>query len=636
MTLVTGPLPSATAEPAGPVHPDRSTPHASTPSPRRRAAGPGGLAAPGPGGPDQVDRVVRSDVEADRSGWSALVEAGTGGVNQAAALVAAVRADWASADRADLTRPDGPVHPDRSGRTGHTGPGGLDAEPVRVDRTGSTGHTGPGGPGRADRAERIGPSGPGGPVRVDRTDDAGRTEAELSAEAVELIMMGPRKWLRIFYALVGVIALVGQTMAAVDWLGVDLGEGPAGRVLSYLVAGVAVATLEVGGIAILSYADARRRLNEQAFLARVLSAGVAAFAVWVNWRGHLGPGGVATVDASFFAGMSALGYLVYLISTEARRRDRLRAERKLPPTPPVYETGMWLRHPWITRRARALAKANPEWGTYKSWAAADEAYRREGRNRELAAELRSLIAEQVDPRTAEIAVKTFDLDEIAARVRAAADYDGLAAILSDKLTAERITGTKPDRRGQRTGPGGPVQVDRTGRTGPDRADRTGRTEQPSSVRTGGPVRRSEQVNEGGAPDRTEAAPDRRTGPARGTVRTGRRLADDATQELPKVRADQADRTGGPDQADRENVTDLAEHKAGTVEVLSKIRDAFPGYGSWVDLLAAVADRNNAQISINKIREATGMGKGRITPALKHASDDLVPYKTNSSRQEATG
>jgi hypothetical protein len=78
----------------------------------------------------------------------------------------------------------------------------------------------------------------------------------------------------------------------------------------------------------------------------------------------------------FFSGMSALGYLVWLTHTENQRRDRLRATGDLPPTTPAYEVlGHWLRHPWLTQRAKALAKTNPDLGLYGSLAAAREQIR---------------------------------------------------------------------------------------------------------------------------------------------------------------------------------------------------------------------------------------------------------------------
>src|SRR5262249_44685985 len=97
-----------------------------------------------------------------------------------------------------------------------------------------------------------------------------------------------------FYTAVAVIALAGQTGAAVEWLH----WWP-------LFALAAVAAVEFGGIVLSAYADHRRRLGERAWAARALSAAVAAGAVAVNWLGHHD-----RLQGGFFAGMSGLGYLV--------------------------------------------------------------------------------------------------------------------------------------------------------------------------------------------------------------------------------------------------------------------------------------------------------------------------------------
>lgn len=230
--------------------------------------------------------------------------------------------------------------------------------------------------------------------------------------------------LTVFYAVVALIALAGQTGAAVEWLRWPL-----------LFALGAVAAVEFGGIVLSVYGDHRRRLGERALAARILSAAVAAGAVAVNWLGH-----ADRLQAGFFAGMSALGYLVWLLHSGARRRDQLRASGDLPPVPPVYGAWSWLRHPGLTRRARALALADPSLGLYASLAAAREAMRTERRQAAVAALLRRKLAEGRDELAAEIAVSVYDLDEVAARLAAGADYDGLAALLAADLTPDRLAG----------------------------------------------------------------------------------------------------------------------------------------------------------------------------------------------------
>src|SRR5262245_58745023 len=204
-----------------------------------------------------------------------------------------------------------------------------------------------------------------------------------------------------FYVVVLLIALAGQVSGAVEALGIPL-----------IAAIPAVSALELGGIVVMANADVRRRLGERAVASRVLSAAIAAFAVAFNWLAHSNH-----LVGGFFAGMSALGYLVWLMHTENQRRDRLRAKGDLPPTTPAYEVvGHWLRHPWLTRRARSLAKAHPHLGLYDSLAAAREEIRWERRQSAISKVLHRKIRKAVDPSTADIAVAVYDLDEIATRL----------------------------------------------------------------------------------------------------------------------------------------------------------------------------------------------------------------------------
>jgi hypothetical protein len=165
-----------------------------------------------------------------------------------------------------------------------------------------------------------------------------------------------------------------------------------------------------------------------------LSAAIAAGAVTFNWLAH--PNRLA---GGFFAGMSLLGYLVWLTHAENSRRGRLRALGDLPPTTPAYEiVGHWLRHPWLTRRARSLAKANPAFGRYDSLAAAPDQVRAERRRTAIAKVLHRKIRAAVGPTTADIAVAVYDLDVIADRLADQADYDGLTALVAADLAPARL------------------------------------------------------------------------------------------------------------------------------------------------------------------------------------------------------
>lgn len=247
-------------------------------------------------------------------------------------------------------------------------------------------------------------------------------------------MTSSRWLLRSFYVVVLLVALAGQSIAAVAWLHWPL-----------LVALVAVGAVELGGVALSAHADARRQLGERALAARLLSAAVAGGAVAVNWLGH-----TDHMQGGFFAGMSALGYAVWLIDSAARRRDQLRAARMLPPTPPAYGAWQWLRHPALTARARALALADPSLGLYRSLQAAADAVRRERRRAAISTVLHRKIRAAVDPTTADIAVAVYDLDEIAHRLADGADYDGLTALIAADLAPARLAVDPPTREPRRT------------------------------------------------------------------------------------------------------------------------------------------------------------------------------------------
>jgi hypothetical protein len=228
---------------------------------------------------------------------------------------------------------------------------------------------------------------------------------------------------RLFYLVVLGISLTGAGIAAKDWLD---WFAP--------FAFLAVGAVELGGVALSVHADHRRQLGESAYAARFLSASVAIGAVLVNYFGHADK----PFQAYFFAGMSALGYSVWLIDSAAKRRDALRASNKLKDTAPVYGAFQWIKSPMLTRKARELAIENPALGRNGSlWAARDKT-REEKRSAAIAEALRKRITEHVDPTMATIAVNTYDLDEIANRLAEGADYDGLTAILSAELIPARL------------------------------------------------------------------------------------------------------------------------------------------------------------------------------------------------------
>jgi hypothetical protein len=236
-----------------------------------------------------------------------------------------------------------------------------------------------------------------------------------------------------FYVVVLLVALAGQVSGAVETLHIPL-----------VAAIPAVGALELGGIVVLANADVRRRLGERANASRLLSVVIAAGAVAFNWLAHSDH-----LLGGFFAGMSALGYLVWLMHTENQRRDRLRATGDLAWTTPAYEVvGHWLAHPWLTRRARSMAKADPTLGLYDSLAAARAAVRRERRQSAISKVLHRKIRAAVDPTTADIAVHVYDLEEIATRLADSADYAGLTALIAADLAPARLAAAPQGRRGK--------------------------------------------------------------------------------------------------------------------------------------------------------------------------------------------
>jgi hypothetical protein len=247
-----------------------------------------------------------------------------------------------------------------------------------------------------------------------------------------------------FYLVVLITALAGASDAAVGWLNWPLA-----------VVVVLTGSIELGGVALSAFADDRRQLGEPAYAARALSAAVAVGAVAVNWFGHvthhLG-------QAALFSGMSALGYLVYLLVSAARRRDRLRAANKMVGTPPVYDPAQWIQHPWVTRRARLLAMEDPDLGVLPSLRAAAEEIRAEKRNKAIAHALKKRIKVAVGPESAKIAVLTVDLKKVAAGIARQADYPRLIDLITADLTPEKLTGKTARPRAERTADTGQVDL----------------------------------------------------------------------------------------------------------------------------------------------------------------------------------
>lgn len=232
-----------------------------------------------------------------------------------------------------------------------------------------------------------------------------------------------------YFAAVLAIAGIGSTLAAID---------PTGWLHWPLYAALpAVLMLELSSVSLFARADYRRRLGERAVAYRVLGVAVGCLAISVNWFGHVTHSAIA---AAFFAGFSALGLTTALLLSGDRRRDQLRADNRLPKPAQTYSLFDWLTHPALTVRARRLAADDPSLGRAGSIAMAQRRVAVAAQTRAIAALLHRKLAEGRDPLAADIAVATYDLNEIAQRLADSADYAGLTAILAADLTPARVAG----------------------------------------------------------------------------------------------------------------------------------------------------------------------------------------------------
>jgi hypothetical protein len=267
--------------------------------------------------------------------------------------------------------------------------------------------------------------------RLTRLDDPrAAAEAEQLDDNLAAAVRRTALMRRLFYAAVVVVALYGTATGAV-----------AAFDLPWWIAIGGIFALELGGVTFLSNADVRRRLGEHAAASRLLGGIIAAAAATFNIVTH-----GDRLLGGFYALMSVLGFVSWWLDVENKRRDRLRARGLLPAPTPKYELwGHWIRHPMITAQARGLAKAHPQLGLYGSLEAALIVRRREQRDAALADALRTRIRAAAGKKMAAIAVLTYDMDEVARRLRANADYDGLTALLGSELTAEHVLHGRDDQ-----------------------------------------------------------------------------------------------------------------------------------------------------------------------------------------------
>ena len=241
-----------------------------------------------------------------------------------------------------------------------------------------------------------------------------------------------------FYAVAAAGAVIGQTWVAVGHLPWGSGVPLWARVAVVLPFALC---LELLAMALAAMADERMRLGERAYGFRVFSAVVAGVAVGIQVVGHW----PNVYWSGVFGVLSCSAYSLWLLHGAARRRDALRAAGKLADTAPAY--GLWrrVRHPVWTARAAELARegrvdaASGRWqplGLYESLRAARLVMGDEKRRPAIAGAVEQVVrSDQRDPRMAEVAVRTLDLDRLAAELAGRVDYGAWADRLAPAVTA---------------------------------------------------------------------------------------------------------------------------------------------------------------------------------------------------------
>lgn len=493
-----------------------------------------------------------------------------------------------------MTDPHDPPTPDRSA-TGHSGIASPvhESGPVRTtgpdrarpDRTGTLDRTGT--PDRRQADHRAGPAARGPVARstgsVDRPGPpdhragSDRTTDPATPPAGRGPVMGT---FLIAGAAIFVLAFLfsfGNVWALADLLGVKGWIAPLiGPAVDLSVVGVMIAVqwLSLAGISTDQLKPAMRLLYVCGIATLVLNSAPSAIAGYVHHNPQeWGRAGVEAVAPFLLIAWAHVGPIIVRLFVEVRERYT------------------------VALAAAAQARANlvietdqahqAEQGRHQAEAAAAqaaliEAAAQAAEGERLTREAAAGRAAQIELANAEAARVRAETDRTAAAARVAeaqADANRTAADLV-RAEAAKIEATAAATMVRSAGPDGGDPPDRSGpsrRTGP--ADRTGGPD------ASGPVERREP------PDRTDAA-DSNVAPINGAI-------------------------------------------ALRIQALTLIRDAFPGYGTWDGLRAAVGDLRNAHVSLNKVRDATGMGKGRITAALEHANDQIVPYAGASPRSPST-
>lgn len=304
-----------------------------------------------------------------------------------------------------------------------------------------------------------------------------------------------KRIIRCAYAMVLIVALVGQTtggMALID--------------LPWYLVGPAMLVVEGLGATFATIANYRRRLGEQAWVAFGLACGFAAFAVWVNYNGHAGNN---LVLAWFFAVFSGAGFILYIVDSAFARRDQLWIDGKIDEPPPVYGVVQSVRHPWLTRRAKALAIADPSLGRTGSLAAAATQAADERRRAAIVALVRTDMSTALGPEVAELVIRIADPDRLAREIEDLADWRGMARVYADRIDPARLeaagqAGSKKEARAA-------ARAAKPAGSAPDQTAPVEATNQPTILRsvaaaaaTSGPARATIRAAVGGGHPTEEA------------------------------------------------------------------------------------------------------------------------------------
>jgi hypothetical protein len=308
-------------------------------------------------------------------------------------------------------------------------------------------------------------NGRGEQLRADQSTESHPTWTDVRRHANS---HGPMHLLSAFYAAMAAIALYGQSDGLMVWL-----RAPR------LVALAGAFSVELLAAVLFAFADWRRTHRaEHAFAARLLSVAVALGVAAMNFYGHEGNTG----RCALFVGSSLAGYAVWVLHTNARRRDALRAEGKLAPASPSYGLWEWTCHPLMTRRARSIATGDPALGLHDSLHAARAEQAAERRRAAVTSAVRRKLAAGLDPVSAQLAIQSYDLDRIAADLAGRIEYGRLVDLLAADLHPDRLaTGSNhADRRTSHRRPG--TDAGSAG-SDPDTAADTGSTSRRPHPRT---------------------------------------------------------------------------------------------------------------------------------------------------------